>query len=29
VISDAAEGFVLDVCGQLDGDSHNFILVDD
>jgi hypothetical protein len=25
VISDAAEGFVLHVCGQLDGDSHDFI----
>ena len=28
VIGDAAEGFVLDVRGELDGDSHNFDLVD-
>jgi hypothetical protein len=28
VIRDAAEGFVLHVGGQLDGDGHNFDLVD-
>jgi len=25
VVSDTAESFVLDVCGELDGDSHNII----
>ena len=29
VIGDAAEGFVLHVGGELDGDSHNFNLVED
>jgi len=28
MVGDAAEGFVLHVRGQLDGDSHDFDLVD-